>query len=78
MQRKRTIADVNVFDLVALTVDIPERQLTRGQVGTVVEILTGEIFEVEFGANSADATTLTLRADQLAPLPHQLPDQTIH
>ena len=35
--------------LVALTVDLPEDNLWRGQVGTVVEILAGgTAFEVEF------------------------------
>jgi Domain of unknown function (DUF4926) len=40
---------VNLLDVVALTVDIPEYSLTKGQVGTVVEILaSGQAFEVEF------------------------------
>jgi Domain of unknown function (DUF4926) len=41
--------NVNLLDVVALTVDIPEYNLTKGQVGTVVEILaSGQAFEVEF------------------------------
>jgi hypothetical protein len=40
---------VNLLDVVALTVDLPEYNLTKGQVGTVVEILaSGTAFEVEF------------------------------
>jgi Domain of unknown function (DUF4926) len=40
---------INLLDVVALTVDIPEYNLTQGQVGTVVEILaSGKAFEVEF------------------------------
>jgi hypothetical protein len=40
---------VNLLDVVALTVDIPEYSLTKGQVGTIVEILaSGQAFEVEF------------------------------
>jgi Domain of unknown function (DUF4926) len=40
---------VNLLDVVALTVDLPEYNLTQGQVGTVVEILaSGKAFEVEF------------------------------
>lgn len=40
---------MNKFDVVALTVDLPEVNLWRGQVGTVVEILPdGEAYEVEF------------------------------
>lgn len=40
---------VNLLDVVALTVDLPEYNLYRGQVGTVVELLAGgAAFEVEF------------------------------
>ncbi len=38
-----------LFDVVALTVDLLEHNLRRGQVGTIVEILAnGKAFEVEF------------------------------
>lgn len=38
-----------LFDVIALTVDLPEHNLWRGQVGTIVEILAnGRAFEVEF------------------------------
>ena len=41
--------EIKLFDVVALTVDLPEQNLWRGQVGTVVEILAnGKAFEVEF------------------------------
>jgi hypothetical protein len=36
------------LDVVALTEDLPEHGLPRGQVGTVVEALGGDTFEVEF------------------------------
>ena len=40
---------INLLDVVALTVDLPEYNLSQGQVGTVVEILaSGQAFEVEF------------------------------
>jgi Domain of unknown function (DUF4926) len=40
---------INFLDVVALTVDLPEYNLSQGQVGTVVEILaSGQAFEVEF------------------------------
>jgi hypothetical protein len=39
---------IKMLDVVALTVDLPEYNLWRGQVGTVVEILAnGDAFEVE-------------------------------
>ncbi len=44
-----TANEVKLLDIVALTVDLPEYKLWRGQVGTVVEILAnGAAFEVEF------------------------------
>ena len=39
---------VQLFDVVALTADCPEKGLPRGQVGTVVETLSPGMFEVEF------------------------------
>ena len=40
---------IKLLDVVALTVDLPEYNLWRGQVGTVVELLVdGAAFEVEF------------------------------
>lgn len=39
----------DLLDVVALTVDLPEYNLLRGQVGTIVELLAdGTAFEVEF------------------------------
>jgi len=39
---------VKLLDVVALLVDKPEKELVAGQVGTVVEMLAPEVFEVEF------------------------------
>ncbi len=40
---------IKLLNVVALTEDVPEHNLKRGEVGTVVEILSnGEAFEVEF------------------------------
>lgn len=39
---------MQLLDVVALTADRPERGLVRGQVGTVVETLADNHFEVEF------------------------------
>ncbi len=45
----RLTKTIKLLDIVALTSDIPEYNLFRGQVGTVVEILdNGNAFEVEF------------------------------
>ncbi|MEW5859558.1 MAG: DUF4926 domain-containing protein [Cyanobacteriota bacterium] len=44
---------IKLLDVVALTVDLPQYNLWRGQVGTVVEILAaGKAFEVEFSDRS--------------------------
>ena len=37
-----------LLDVVALTRDLPDRRLVRGQVGTVVERLAADVLEVEF------------------------------
>lgn len=39
---------IRLLDVVALTEDVPERGLVRGQVGTVVEELSPDAYEVEF------------------------------
>lgn len=60
---------IQLLDVVALTEDLPERKLRRGQVGTVVEILDEGVFEVEF--SDTDGRTyamLAVRADQLMVL----------
>jgi len=60
---------LNLLDVVALMEDLPERGLSRGQVGTVVEFLDPDVFEVEFSDDEGRAfATLALRAEQLLPL----------
>lgn len=65
-------AEIHTLDVVALTEDIPERDLRRGQVGTVVEILNSGIFEVEFIDNDGRTyATLPLQSRQLLVLHYQ-------
>ncbi len=61
---------IKLLDVVALTVDVPEYNLWRGQVGTVVEILAeGSAFEVEFSDRQGRTyESLGLRPDQLMVL----------
>lgn len=60
---------IHVLDVVALTEDLPERGLSRGQVGTVVESLAPDVFEVEFCDNDGRTyASLGLRANQLLVL----------
>jgi hypothetical protein len=39
---------IKLLDVVALTADLGDHGVQRGQVGTVVEILAPGVFEVEF------------------------------
>jgi len=61
---------IKLLDVVALTVDLPEYNLWRGQVGTVVEILAGgTAFEVEFSDREGRTyESLGLRPDQIMVL----------
>jgi Domain of unknown function (DUF4926) len=63
---------ISPFDIVALIQDLPQEGLRRGQVGTVVEYLAPEVFEVEFSDNDGRTyASLGLRADQLMVLWYQ-------
>ena len=63
---------IHLFDVVALTEDLPQRNLFRGQVGTVVESLAPNVFEVEFNDDEGQTyAILALRADQLIVLHYQ-------
>lgn len=64
--------EINRLDVVALTEDLPDRGLLRGQVGTVVEQLSPDTFEMEFVGNDGRTyATLTLQASQLLVLHYQ-------
>lgn len=43
-----------ILDVAALLEPHPERNLSRGQVGTIVEDLGGGVFEVEFSDNNGE------------------------
>lgn len=63
---------IRLTDVVALTEDIPNRGLLRGQVGTVVESLGSGVFEVEFVDNDGRTyATLPLQTNQLLVLHYQ-------
>ena len=67
---------IQLLDVVALTENLPDRGLFRGQVGTVVESLAPDVFEVEFSDDEGRTyASLALRADQLMLL-HYRPLQT--
>ena len=65
--------EVKLFDVVALIVDLPEYNLSKGQVGTVVELLkNGAAYEVEFSdRNGRTYQSLGLRPDQFLVLHYE-------
>lgn len=63
---------IRLLDVVALTEDVPDRKLRRGQVGTVVELLAPNVFEVEFSDDDGRAyCELALESNQLLVLKYQ-------
>lgn len=63
---------VKLLDVVALTQELPDRELSLGQVGTVVEILAPDVFEVEFSDNEGRTfAEFALKADQLLVLHYE-------
>jgi hypothetical protein len=61
--------DIQMLDVVALTVDLPEKSLIRGQVGTVVEILGPGAYEIEFSDDEGRSYAQTaLGSNQLMVL----------
>jgi len=72
-QEPREKGKIKLLDVVALTQDVPEHKLKRGEVGTVVEILAnGEAFEVEFSDDNGQMSKcLSFPASQLRVIPHE-------
>ena len=63
---------VKLLDVVALTDDLPERELQRGQVGTVVEVLAPDVYEVEFTDNDGRTyAELAVKEDKLLVLHYE-------
>jgi hypothetical protein len=64
------MSTINELDAVALTCDLPEHKLTRGDVGTAVLAHdNGAGFEVEFvGYDGHTVALVTLERSQIRPL----------
>ena len=63
---------IKLLDTVALLEDLPERRLKRGEVGTVVEILAPDAYEVEFCDDEGRTyAELALRGEQIVALHNQ-------
>lgn len=64
---------MKLLDTVALIKDIPELQLYKGQVGTIVEVYEPNAFEIEFCDLKGKTYALeTLKASQLMLLRYKL------
>ena len=63
---------IKLLDVVALTQELPEKALQLGQVGTIVEVLAPDVYEVEF-ANSEGRTyaELAVNAEKLLVLHYE-------
>jgi len=63
---------ISNLEVVALLADVPHHGLVRGQVGTVVERLTDDVFEVEFVDDDGQTyAEIALPAEQLLVLHHR-------
>jgi hypothetical protein len=61
--------EIQLLDVVALTMDIPKYNLFRGEIGAVVECYPNDGYEVEFVALDGYTYALVaLRGNQLIPL----------
>lgn len=66
------VEPIKLLDVVALVEDLPERGLHRGQVGTIVEILNADVFEVEFAdAKGQTYAMFPVRREQLMRLRYE-------
>jgi hypothetical protein len=66
------VADFELLSVVALMRDMADAGLVRGQVGTVVEVVGPEVFEVEFSDDGGRTyASLALRAHDLLRLHHE-------
>jgi hypothetical protein len=62
---------MKLLDLVALLENLPELNLYRGQIGTIVDEYEPGVFEVEFSDNTGKAYAMeTLTEEQLMVLYH--------
>jgi hypothetical protein len=66
------MADLELLSVVALTEDLPGEGLLRGQVGTIVEKLAPNIYEVEFSDDAGETYAMVpISATLLMRLHHE-------
>lgn len=65
------MSELPLLSVVALMEELPEKNLQRGQVGTVVEELAPGVYEVEFSDDQARTyASIALNRDRLLQLHH--------
>ncbi len=65
--------EIEMFAVVAVLCDLTEKKLQKGQVGTVVEKLAKDVYEVEFCDKNGQALkTTSLKAEQMLVLHYDL------
>ena len=69
-------AEIHELDVVALTIDLPDHKLVRGQVGTVVMDYGVDAAEVEFSDNNGHTYALLAVPKDKLMLLHFEPAQT--
>ena len=63
---------MQLLDVIALAQDLPQFNLSKGQVGTIVEVYEPGVFEVEFSDISGRAYAIkTLKEHQLMILHYE-------
>lgn len=67
---------ISLLDVVALTEALPQKQLLAGQVGTVVELLGRDTYEVEFSDDEGNTyEQCAIQGDKILPLHFSNPTQ---
>lgn len=65
---------MKTLEVVALTNDVPEKHLRRGQVGTIVEILARGVVEVEFSDLDGKPYAICAIPESSLMVLHHIPD----
>ena len=74
----KAIAKLQLLDVVALKDDLPNGNLLAGQVGTIVEFLAPEVYEVEFSDDDGQTyAMLPLHSSQLLQLKYTSTPETL-
>ncbi len=62
-----------ILDVIALLKDMPEKNLLKGQVGTIVEELDENVYEIEFCNNKGETIAMAnVTAENLLLLHYEL------